>query len=253
MTELELLNEFSGDCHVFANLQRAVKKCDVDDDFLKRVLATFGPFYSFNDTAHDINHAMSVAEKALGLMHMCRNPNGTDVQKLITKEDRQYLKPELVILGAFAHDMLAWERDNHEGLAMKFVMTSRAKLLTGLTSAEVSAVALAAGEHRGSKGGTYTTILSQIVATADRGDLVCDHSRLTRAYHYGVEVKGQDSDEAMVHAINIMKEKYGHNGTAAYPPLYYAVHGKAISSFRDWLDGLSVEKDGAIVRTLATK
>lgn len=162
-----------------------------------------------NDVAHHFDHVESVITNAVLNM------------TLINKESFDYKnnsKIRIVAIAALLHDTACWcDRANHHIVAAEWVMdTLDSKELLefyGLVPEEVSSIAIAIREHRASWKHKRSTIESEVVAAADRGELTYEES-LRRSYLYGRYAKKLSVQDATIHACDKIAEKYGPEGYA---------------------------------------
>lgn len=101
-------------------------------------------------------------------------------------------------------------------------------------------IAAAIREHRGSYKGEYTSPLSDLVSSADRGkpDL---GKKIMRSWTYGME-HGYSPERAARNVVEQVQMKYGTGGYARMPSYYQAVYQRALDKFHRDVDALTEKK-----------
>lgn len=171
------------------------------------------PFYKTNDLAHQIDHADAVCNLALELNQILESP----------------YPEKLVILAAYLHDIHADSRGVHQQLAHDFVMQNQAYYLHDLFDEERTLVAKACLEHRGSYKGKFSSLLSEIISSADRGRPDSVEKLLDRSAVFGMAQFGYTTEEAKAEARLHIKDKYGRNGYAQRPEIYCKYFAKELA------------------------
>lgn len=202
----------------FQELLRLIK-------YIEKVRSEFVVFYETNDSAHQIDHADAVAYNAVKILEWMRN-KGFAVKSHITG---------MAIIAAYAHDVfsktdLAIRKVHHEK-AYEFVLQRGVGCLESLNGDELLDVALACREHRASWKGEYSNLLSEIVASADRGKPNLD-DYLYRAFQYGMDVYGHSLLTAPLRALFHINYKFGSNFTANVPTLWKEIYENEIIDLR---------------------
>lgn len=191
-------------------------------EFKKEVRKTVFPYYKTNDKSHRINHADTVCELALKINASLDEP----------------LKEELVILAAYYHDIHSQDRANHHTMAAKHVLETDETCLSILTEEERLQVSKAIAEHRASYKGTYSSLLSEVISSADRGKPGQARDYLKRSYDYAKSELGLSEEEALHHSRIHIKEKFGSTGYAVFPAPYIAYFGDVLKEMQIEIDTL---------------
>jgi hypothetical protein len=162
------------------------------------------PYYATNDTAHQIDHADDVFALA---MKMAPAAGYTDTRT--------------IALAAYLHDCFSHNRVDHHTVGQAFALSSMTDdLFQDLSQEDRDMVGSAIAEHRASFKGQPSSILSELISSADRGGPNTVAIHISRAHTYGVEVLGMTEEAAPARAIVHIKEKYGRTGYARYPQLW---------------------------------
>lgn len=177
------------------------------------------PYYERNDSAHKIAHADSVCCLALKL------------NDFLPIEKR--VEVPLIILASYFHDVAASDRKVHHIKAAEIVRTIDFEFLVDLDAKDREIVALACLEHRASYSGEFSSMLSEIISSADRGKPALQY-HLQRSIQFNMDRENMTYDAARINACLHMKDKYGEGGYANYPNLYKTY-------FADQLDQLAFE------------
>lgn len=185
----------------------------------------FSPLYAINDKAHQIDHVVDVCDRAL------------DINELFGLG----LDRRMVVISAMCHDLFTWSRSNHHLLAEQYLLTVREPWLVGFTSEDRRLMGAACREHRASWKGGYTSMLSELIATADRGVPGNLEEMIWRCYLYGRDKLGEPHDIALGRIIPHLvakhcKPDYGNN-----PPLYEKVYGVKLKQQQQLLEELTME------------
>lgn len=176
----------------------------------KKLIGDVRAFYLKTDKAHGLDHAMAVMTNASIL---CFKLKRMDV-----------LRPALV--AAAYHDIFSGKgtREVHHIHSHGYLLDNLEKMMRryGLTRDEVILAAYACLEHRNSWGGDeYNSIVSEIVAAADRGIPKVGEveAMVKRSYIYHRD-HGRSISSAKFHAASIIKEKFGSGNVGAVPKWY---------------------------------
>lgn len=172
----------------------------------------FTPLYSVNDKAHQIDHVIGVCDRAIEINE--RFGLGLDRRK--------------IVISALSHDLFTWSRFNHHMLAEAYLLTAQEKWLEGWGFSDRQEMAWACLEHRASWTRDYSTQLSQLIATADRGVPGNLEEHVWRCYLYGRDNLKQSHQEALERVIPHLVEKLCTKGYGKNPPLYTTVYGALI-------------------------
>lgn len=178
----------------------------------KLLLKDVNKFYLLTDKAHGIEHIRAVMT---GVSIICFKLRRMDC-----------LRPALV--AAAYHDIFSTKvlREVHHIHSFSYVLDHCVRLMKRyqLTDEELTNAAYACLEHRSSWTGGYNSIISEIVAAADRGIPRLDEleGMVRRSYLYarshGKTVKG-----AKLHAVSHIAEKFGQNKSGAVPEWYHTL------------------------------
>jgi len=184
----------------------------------------FGFWYSKNDTAHRENHFIDVESTALEINR--RLDLGVD--------------PFLIMLVAWFHDLFAWSRQDHHERSCLWVLKSEYPLLNTLSKSERLMVAFACLEHRSTYKGKYTSVLSELMSAADRGNPNRSvEIALERSVNYQMTARGvSDPVVARQDAIKHLKEKMGTGGYARYNEMYLLAFQEEVDRFCRSIDAL---------------
>jgi HD superfamily phosphodiesterase len=183
-------------------------------NFKEKVRSYYKPYYDKGDPAHQIDHADSVCDLALEINQKCDE--------------------KLVILASYIHDMFnATNRAKHNELAYYYVLEAEDKFLQELSTEEILQVAHAVLEHRGSFKGSFYSLLSAIISSADRGlpdlDFIVIRS---------MKFNNEDAFDVVAH----IHDKYGKNGYGNYPDVYKNIFKEELEAFHKLADELTVDR-----------
>lgn len=171
-----------------------------------------------NSISHGMDHVREVMVTAL-----------TYNQKLDLRLDTRE-----IILASLLHDMYQNnQRDLHHQLGYEYVMKSTHKVFDGIDRKTVAHAVL---EHRASYKGKYYSLLSELIASADRSypDL---YKIVERCFVYTIETNPNMSiDEIGLAVKKHIKEKYSKDGYIKYPKLYLKMYGKEIEKLHNDVD-----------------
>lgn len=150
------------------------------------------------------------------------------------------LDPKEIILASLLHDMYQnTQRELHHQLGYEYVMRSTHKVFYGIECTEDidrKRVAKAILEHRASYKGKYYSLLSELIASADRSypDL---YKIVERCFVYTIETNPNMSiDEIGLAVKKHIKEKYSKDGYIKYPKLYLKMYGNKIEELHNDVD-----------------
>ena len=112
-----------------------------------------------------------------------------------------------------------------------------------LTFDECYTIAYAAMEHRGSFKGNYNSIISEIVAAADRGipskeDVT---SYISRSYLYARDSQGKSISDSKFHAVNHIQDKFGRNAYAKVPDWYEEIFATQLAERLELIEMLDID------------
>lgn len=172
---------------------------------------TYKDSYALNDSGHREEHFRAV-ESAGHLMN----------EQLGLEQD-----PVLITIVAWVHDLFAWERENHHVLAETWVDLTGDPVIEALDLHHRLLVAKACLEHRASWKGNFSSMLSELMSSADRGIDTTDQI-FYRAYRFGVERDGLSLDQGLIRAVEHLSEKFGRNGYMRLPGIYTEFYAKEL-------------------------
>lgn len=215
------------DYHVYAN-EHAIFRAGLPkelslDELRDKIIQEFTPHWALNDSAHRIEHFLAVEE--------CAN--------YINDKLSLGCDPKLIMLAAFFHDLFAWSRYNHHIMSQEWVATNDHPIFRKLTHPERELVSNACGEHRASFEGAFSSTLSRLISSADRGrpGFVTDMLERSKAYHRDALKLGDEA--ANRGAVDHLKEKFGTGGYARFPALYEQAFGDELDHQRFLIDNLT--------------
>lgn len=197
--------------------------------FWERVLGHFRDFYRYTDSAHRLDHILSVKSNAIRITYLLN--------------ETQHLKNILVAVAA--HDIFSTpaDRASHHIKAFNYVLDSAPilKRRFKLSCDDVTEVAYAVLEHRSSHKGGYNSIVSEIVAAADRGIPTIEEVKnyMHRSYLYARD-HGKSVTDSKFHAIRHVQDKFGRNGKSRVPDWYNALFAKEIMERQEYVEMLDL-------------
>lgn len=181
--------------------------------------------YENNDDAHGFYHIYEVCDEALKIN-----------EKLKLKLDES-----IIILTVFIHDMFTGiDRKNHHTLASNYVMKEykKDKYLKELSKVDRYWISKAVLEHRASGNMSFTSILSELIYTADKG-LLDINDVIKRSYKYH---ENKDTDEVILKSVlTHLHEKFGTNGYMVYSDMYIRYYGKDVKKFQKEIDKIDIK------------
>lgn len=192
---------------------------------MEMLIQKYETHYKLNDDAHQIDHVISVANHALELNTV-----------LSLNIDRR-----MIVVPAILHDLFTWSRSNHELLAYHHLMTMNEPWIRQFDVFQRQAMANACKEHRASYKGKYTGLLSELIASADRGKPTDIHEAVKRAYLYGTSKLRLANDEAQLRAIEHIQEKFTKTGYAKYPKLFLEVYRDELVQFQEDIKNITLD------------
>jgi len=172
---------------------------------MKRLLEVVLPYYSLNDAGHDIHHAHSVANLAV----------------MYAAEFAPEFIREAKVAG-YLHDICVsrGRKDHHTNAVVELTEGPLKRWFSDYVKAhELNgwAILQACAEHRASYKGEFSTPLSEVVSSADRGRPSLD-GVIQRIFQ---SIPGRSSQDAMAFVI----KKYGGYSVAQFPSMYLKVMG----------------------------
>lgn len=190
--------------------------------FVRRLRETHIRQYNINDKAHRVDHIDAVWKNAQALMENI-------------EED---IDEKMVAIAVYTHDLFSWSRNNHHLLAAEYVRTTDAWYMEGITDDERELIALAVAQHRASYTGEYSSIYSELMASADKNEPSNLVEMIQRSIAYAESRLQMDYIPAVQHAFEHMVEKFGRDGYCQYPPLYLKVYEDELEDLWASIDNL---------------
>ena len=159
------------------------------------------PRYSYFDTAHREDHALTVINQAMYLLD--RMP---DEVRNCTDTDR-----EMLLTAAACHDLgLVNGRERHH-LDSGTIIRSDERLREWFTQEQIETIAQAAEDHRASGKSAPRSMYGMLVAEADR--VIDGETIIRRTIQFGFNnYPGLDREGHIRRAIDHLREKYGRGG-----------------------------------------
>lgn len=159
------------------------------------------PRYSYFDTAHKEDHALTVISQAMNLLE--RMPE--DVRNV------QEINEEMLLTAAACHDLgLVNGRERHH-LDSGTIIRSDERLREWFTQEQIETIAQAAEDHRASGKSEPRSLYGMLVAEADR--VIDGETIIRRTIQFGFNnYPGLDREGHIRRAIDHLREKYGRGG-----------------------------------------
>lgn len=134
------------------------------------------------------------------------------------------------------------DKKNHEESAEEFInilmdYSKVFSLIIMYNNIDVNQMILAIREHRASYKGEFSSPISELLSSSDRGNPESLDDRITRSFNYAKE-HGKNDYDAWTHAIDHMKEKFGRNGYQKLPKMYIDFFKDKIEKLWDDIDKL---------------
>lgn len=208
---------------------------DIVSELLKELNPVLESFYN-NSVGHGIKHVTDVMYRALHYNEILN-------LKLNKKE---------IVLSSLLHDMYSESsRKTHHILGCEYVMKSTSKVFDGIDKERVAKAIL---EHRASYNGEYSSLLSELISSADRGEPNLTEI-VNRCYISTKEFHPEYNVDEINNAVKKhLSEKFTRNGYAKYPNIYLQVLKKRLDIFHDeveeFLNGerlVIIEDNGTII------
>lgn len=194
------------------------------NDFKQKIKTFYKSIIESNDLAHQMDHMDSVYENAI------------DINKVLGLEVPEHH----IAIMAYCHDLFTLHRDNHHLLGKKHILTTKAWFMEGINDVDKYRIACAIGEHRTSFTGEYTSIYSQLLASANRGKPLQIKDMLIRSFNYARSKLKKGYGESVIYAISRIKEKFGSSGYTRYPTIYQSMYAKELKKRTNIIDKLIV-------------
>lgn len=194
-----------------------------EDELIAFCRAEFGNMWARNDPAHQEGHFREV----------------WDNFKLIADRAGGF-KPDryrMGLLAAYTHDMFRWSSvpKHHELSYLWWRDQYNKTAISLLPRGQRLMVSRACMEHRASYLGKYSCRFTEAFAAADRGlpDVAQIPAMVERARTYQIAVKGTSEENALLMAVTHIREKFGVEGYAKYPPLLQKLFPDELREFRE--------------------
>jgi len=210
--------------------------------FKQSLEKTYGHCYQHTDKAHDILHIREVADNALTIVD--------DLKLDVNKEH--------LLLAVYIHDMFSnVDRDNHHTLAYNYAMNSSDIFFENIEQRDRLDIAMAVREHRASHKGSYYSLLSEILASADRGNINLE-DMVVRSYLFNINkakypltpsIDIKKHDEVVFDVYKHMHEKFGRVGYVKYPDLYIKWKGGELEKLYADIDNLTLGEVNKIIKS----
>ena len=193
----------------------------------KKLIKDVRPLYLKTDKAHSIDHIYAVM---------------TNVSLICFKLRRMDVLRAALVAAAY-HDIYSAKetREVHHIRSYSYMLDNLEKFCKryGLTRDEMVLAAYACLEHRNSWGGGYNSIVSEIVAAADRGIPKVGEveGMVKRSYMYHRD-HGRSVKSAQFHSASHIKEKFGAGNVGSVPEWYGEVFKEGLESRWNDIDAL---------------
>ena len=177
--------------------------------------------YALIDPAHRMEHVIEVTERALD--YNAKLGLGLDT--------------DMITIVGLLHDRFNLDRDIHHTLCGMYLRYSPLDYMDKYTQHERDLMGEAVEQHRASYKGKYSSTLSEVLASADRGEPILGKN-LKRAYQYAYSQSG-DHDTAVEQTIAHMRDKFGTKGYCKYPPMYVKYWGEMLTAYKTQCDNVN--------------
>lgn len=205
-------------------LSGSVKELDQIDI---RLIDTCRAYLMKNDIGHQWSHVIDVARLGLRLA------------------DTYSLDHRPFLLAAVCHDIFSSaDRANHHQLSYEWVLKNLSEFGYEYESALVATMCL---QHRASFRDKYLGIYQECFAAADRG-VPSFVGMIKRSYFYARGKDGKSHEEAVVHACNHIRDKYGSKGYGRWPDVSIKMFGDLIKTIGDMADRATADDISYILR-----
>ncbi len=192
------------------------------EEIRKHFRTNYNHIYRINDEAHRYEHFDAVFE--CGAIINERLDLGFD--------------PRLIMFAAYTHDMFAFSRHNHHEMSHLWITTTDDELINNIEFMDRFNLAKACQEHRASFRGDFSSPFSQLFNAADRELPKGIDAILERALLYRMGNYNETHKQAMKPSIKHIKEKFGSNGYARYPAMYFRCFEDELIKQRQDIDNL---------------
>lgn len=184
--------------------------------FQQKLLDDVYVFYKDIDYSHGMGHITDVVNNV----------------KTICDRIYEHRHLKTAMIAAAYHDIYANDRDSHHVDAYMYIINNAEDFMKRymLNRQDLYSVAHAVLEHRGSWTGGYYSMVSEIVAAADRGIPTKENTvpSVGRAYAYARDALGKSIDEAIEHTIHAYKSKLGRDTLGTVPGWYHDVFAEEL-------------------------
>lgn len=193
----------------------------IDHMFFNEVYEKVLPYYEKNDPSHQIDHALKVSDTALEMARQEISNIDTDINIFNT-----------VFVTGMLHDIKAHNREKHHEEAVNELLFGKLniwfKKLCKEYNLPIKNILFAIYEHRASYEGEFSSIISEIISSADRNEPNIE-TWLKRAKYSGIN---DNINDAIDHVI----KKMGRNGYARLPEIYKNFYKDKLEEFYNILD-----------------
>lgn len=204
-----------------ARVKRTVNNL-LPDTLILRVLEST----QFNDLAHNLEHIVSVVEHG---DELCRN----------YKPELDFQTHSMVLAGCLMHDLgTRYDRATHHFISYGMVFDWLGQYGEGFyNNEEVKLIADACLQHRSSYKGDLTSVVSELVALADRGKLN-QEEYIKRSIQFHANNIGQIKDKVFAEVSSHVPDKFGTSGYnwGRYPKLGLRIYAKEVEAFKSFAD-----------------
>jgi len=190
-------------------------------------------YYLKNDGAHQIDHADKVYNDFIYCM----------------KELNKSMDLDMIAVIAYCHDMFSTieHRKVHEQKAADWVLENHNNIdfLKKFNNSDIKIISDAIREHRASYKGRFSSVYSELMNLADRGNLELNNT-LKRSFKYHYDrmdiINEENIDNACNNVLSHMIEKFGSKGYFQPNELYLQVFEKDYTNFVKQVDNLTIEQ-----------
>ena len=171
---------------------------DIRNDIEAYVFDVIVPLYKGFDSAHRVDHALTVISQAMYLLDKM-------------PEDFAEVDREMLFVAAACHDLgLVNGRERHH-LDSGEIIRSNAKLKEWFSEEQIETIAQAAEDHRASGKSAPRSIYGMLVAEADR--VIDGETIIRRTIQFGITNYPElDREGHIRRAVEHLREKYGRGG-----------------------------------------
>lgn len=190
---------------------------DLISELLEELKPILESFYN-NSIGHGMDHVKNVMYRALYYNEI--------LELNLNKKE--------IILASLLHDMFSESsRKTHHILGHEYVMNSKNKVFDDIDKERVAKAIL---EHRASYTGEYSSLLSELISSADRGEPNLNEI-VDRCYISTKEFHPEYNVDEIGNAVKKhISEKFTRDGYAKYPNMYLQVNQKKLDTFHDEVD-----------------